>query len=170
MKRLLFFIIIFKAVVLSTGGFGPLPMLHEDFIGQGWATEKNFTEALAIGQIAPGPNGLWVVSLGKFTGGSCGAILAALALIIPPFLVLITRHFYQKWRRYPATNGILAGIVLVVSSFSIIVLGDIFFKSSPDIFLLLVCLLSAILAASRKLSANVILVASSFAGILFYGF
>ncbi len=169
MNWLLFFVILFKAVILSTGGFGPLPMLHADFIEQAWATEKQFAEALAIGQIAPGPNGLWVVSLGKLTGGFYGAVLAGIALVLPPFLVLITKHFYQKLSKYPATNGFLAGVVLVVSSFSILVLGDIFLQDSPDVFLVLVCLFSAALAASRKCSANRILVFSIVAGILFYG-
>jgi hypothetical protein len=35
-----------------------LPILHTDLIAQGWATDHNFAEALAIGQIGPGQSGV----------------------------------------------------------------------------------------------------------------
>ena len=37
--------------------------MHDDLIPRGWATERHFAESLAIGQITPGPTGLWVIGL-----------------------------------------------------------------------------------------------------------
>ena len=168
MNWFFFFSTILKAIFFSTGGFGPFPLLHADFISRAWATEKQFTEALTIGQLSPGPNGLWIISLGKLSFGLTGAILATIALIIPPFLVLLSQHFYKKLNKYPSTSGILAGIVLVVSTFSFIILGNIFLSDAPDIFLFSIFLISLILAGSHRFSANTILFFSVFFGILFY--
>lgn len=162
----LFFLTVLKAVLFSTGGFGPLPSLHTDFLANGWATEKQFAEAIAIGQIAPGPNGLWVVSLTNLSGGLIGAILGAIALILPPFFILLVRKFYARVRYAPSTQGVLDGMVLVVSTFSIVVLANIFFNRSPDVILLLIAVISAALAATKRVSVNLILIVSAVAGAL----
>lgn len=163
----LFFLTILKAVLFSTGGFGPLPSLHADFLANGWATEQHFAEAIAIGQIAPGPNGLWVVSLANLSGGITGAVLGAAALVLPPFFILLVRKFYFRIRYYPATQGILDGIVLVVSTFSIVVLANIFQNRHPDAALLLISVISAALAATKRVSVNLILILSAVTGALF---
>jgi len=53
-----------KASLFSTGGFSNLPSLHQDLLANAWAKEADFGQSIAIGQISPGPNGLWVISLG----------------------------------------------------------------------------------------------------------
>ncbi len=167
MYWILFFFTILKAVLFSTGGFGPLPALHADFLANGWATEQHFAEAISIGQIAPGPNGLWVVSLASLSNGTFAAVLAVLALILPPFIILFVRKFYSKIRYYPATQGILDGVVLVVSSFSIVVLAVIFQNSHPNAALILIAVISAVLAATRRVPVNLILVFAAVIGALF---
>ncbi|MEO7909476.1 MAG: chromate transporter, partial [Roseiflexaceae bacterium] len=51
----LFFWLMFKAALFSTSGSGNLPILHQDLLARGWATDRTFAESLAIGQISPGP-------------------------------------------------------------------------------------------------------------------
>ena len=88
MDWLIFFGLVLKSALFSTGGLGPLPSLHNDLIARGWAGEKQFTEAISIGQVTPGPNGLWVVSLGYLVAGWPGAVWASLALLLPPLISL----------------------------------------------------------------------------------
>src|ERR1035437_731678 len=126
MDWLLFFWVVLKSVLFSTGGFGPLPSLHSDLIANGWATEKQFTQALSIGQVTPGPNGLWVVSLCYLVAGLTGALLGCVALLLPPLLVLIVQRCHARIAHLPATKGVLDGVVLVIVSFSFIVLTELF--------------------------------------------
>jgi chromate transporter len=56
-------------------------------ISSGWAKEAEFGHA--IGQISPGPNGLWVISLGYLTYGIPGALFALIAITLPALLVLL---------------------------------------------------------------------------------
>lgn len=166
MTWIMFFWVILKSVLFSTGGFGPLPSLHTDFIIHRWASEKQFTEALSIGQITPGPNGLWVVSLCYLVVGLPGAVIACIALILPPLLILIVQPCYVKIANHPATQGLLDGVVLVITSFSVIVLARMFQSSGINIGTIVIVIVSAVLAISRRVSTNVILILAALIGII----
>jgi chromate transporter len=161
-----FFGVLLKSILFSTGGFGPLPILHDDFTARGWAEERHFTEALSIGQITPGPNGLWVVSLCYLTAGLPGAGLACLALLLPPLLVLIVQRGHARIADFPATKGLLDGVVLVITSFNLIVLARMFWNNGLDIGLVSIAAISAGLAISRRVSVNVILIAAALLGLI----
>lgn len=167
MDWIMFFSVVFKAILFSTGGFGPLPSLHTDFIANGWATETQFTEALSIGQITPGPNGLWVVSLCYLVAGLPGAILSCIALLLPPLFVLVVQFGYNHIAHLPATQGLLDGVVLVITSFTVIVLATMFQSGGMDMTAILIALVSAILAITRRVSVNLILLFSALIGAVF---
>src|SRR5689334_8097381 len=92
----IYFLLFLKASLFSSGGFSNLPSLHQDLIGDGWASDADFGQSVAIGQISPGPNGLWVISLGYLTYGFLGAFLALVAITIPPFLVIPISAIYTR--------------------------------------------------------------------------
>src|SRR5256714_6316531 len=94
-KPLIYFRLVLKASLFSTGGFSNLPSLHQDLIANGWANEADFGQSIAIGQISPGPNGLWVISMGYLTYGHFGAFLALIAITIPALLVLVGSSGYS---------------------------------------------------------------------------
>ena len=166
MDFFLFFSELFKSILFSTGGFGPLPSLHTDFLAYGWATETQFTEALSIGQITPGPNGLWVVSLCYLTAGLTGSILACLALVLPPLSVLFVQKCHSRIAHLAATKGFLDGVVLVLASFTVLVLADMFRHGGMDPLAILIMVVSTILAVTRLVSVNLILLAAALTGAL----
>ncbi len=68
MNPLEYFWLFFKASLLSTGGLG------NALLAQGPARLRlgagiGFLTAIAVGQISPGPSGLWSISLGYLTYG-----------------------------------------------------------------------------------------------------
>src|SRR5437899_9311795 len=93
---LIYLLLFIKASLFSSGGISNLPSLHQDLTAAGWASEADFGQSLAIGQVSPGPNGLWVISLGYLTYGLPGATLALIAITIPPFLVLAISAIYNR--------------------------------------------------------------------------
>ena len=168
MSWLIFFLTLLKASLFSTGGFGPLPSLHKDFLAYKWAGETQFTESMAIGQVTPGPSGLWVISLCYLTDGLAGALLACIALLLPPLLILIVQRFYLRVAHLPATQGLLDGVVLVIASFSIIVLFGMFLSNGIDTEVIVISVVSAVLAISRRVSVNIILIAAILIGAIFH--
>jgi chromate transporter len=162
-----FFGVVLKSVLFSTGGFGPLPSLHADFIARGWASEKQFTEALAIGQITPGPNGLWVASLCYLVAGVPGAVLSCVALLLPPLLILIVELCFARIAHRAETQGALDGVVLVIVGFNVLVLAKMFLGNGTDLLMVAIAVVSAALAISRRVSSLVILAAAIVIGLLF---
>lgn len=54
----------------------------------GWMSNEDFIAAFTLGQAAPGPNFLYVSLIGYHLAGFAGAVIATLAVIVPPALLL----------------------------------------------------------------------------------
>src|SRR5262245_41494763 len=160
------FWIMFKASLLSTTGTGNLPIVHQDLLTRGWATDRQFAESLAIGQISPGPSGLWVISLGYLVDGLRGAAITLFAIALPPFLVLLLVHgFYRHWGGHPATQGFVRGLGLAVIGIFLIVLSGIM-HSAGWTFTQLMIMLGAIgLGGTRRVPVWLVLLLAALAGI-----
>jgi chromate transporter len=114
MNPLLFFWLFLKASLFSTGGLGNLPFLQKDLSAHGWARDTDFATAIAVGQLSPGPTGLWSISLGYLTYGWIGAGLALAALSLPPLLALVVAAFYTRVEKIPAVQDFNRGLGLGV--------------------------------------------------------
>lgn len=104
-----------KACTLSFGGLGSLPILVQSLVHErGWATDAQIGQALAVGRISPGPNGLYVIALGYLVGGIGGAGAASVANVIPSFLVLPLSALHRRVARNPRVIGAMRMIGLAV--------------------------------------------------------
>jgi chromate transporter len=152
--------------LLSTTGTGNLPIVHQDLIARGWATDRQFGESLAIGQISPGPTGLWVISLGYLVGGLQGAALTLVAISLPPLLVLLLVHgLYRRWGHRPATQGFVRGLGLAVSGIFVVVLTGIMNSAGWNFTNVMITLGAIILGATRRVPVVLVLALAAIAGI-----
>jgi chromate transporter len=165
---LIYFWLLLKASLFSTGGSGNLPSLHADLLTRGWATERQFAESLAIGQLSPGPTGLWVISLGYLTDGLRGALLATLAISLPPFVVLAVDRLHRRVGDHPAVQGFVRGLGLAVVGIFLVVLGQLLAGNGIDGRSLLLMLAGAGLALTRRVPVPVLLGLAAIAGALLY--
>lgn len=104
-----------KASALGSGGHGSLPLLREDLILPGHATNEQLVQALAVGKISTGPNGTYVVSLGYFVGGVGGAVAALLAALIPPLLMVPLVAVARRHLLSPRSGGFVRGATLATA-------------------------------------------------------
>jgi len=156
----------FRAALLSTTGTGNLPIVHQDLITRGWATDRQFAESLAIGQISPGPTGLWVISLGYLVGGLQGAALTLVAISLPPLLVLLLVHgLYRRWGHRPATQGFVRGLGLAVAGIFVVVLTGIMNTAGWNFTNVMITLGAIILGATRRVPVVLVLAIAAIAGI-----
>jgi chromate transporter len=165
----LYFLLFLKASLFSTGGMGNLPSLYQDLIGLGWASDTDFAQAIAIGQISPGPTGLWVICLGYLTYGYLGVFLAFLAILIPPFLVLALAAVYNKIQNRPSIRGLLRGIGLTVVGLTAVIAYTFVATSGLDWRSILIAAVAFAVGFSRKVNVLIILLGAGLAGYLFYG-
>ena len=169
MNPLAYFWLFFKASLLSTGGLGNLPFLHKDLIDLGWARESDFVTAIAVGQVSPGPNGLWSISLGYLTYGWVGAGLALIAVSLPPLTVLVIASFYSRLERLAAVQDFTRGLTLGVIGLTLAVALSLAGSTITDWRGILIAACALVLALSKRVPIIAILVLAALAGGLFYG-
>ena len=87
----------FKVGALSFGGgFVIIPLMQADAVHHyHWMTNSQFLNAVALGQITPGPVVQTVAVVGYAAAGVGGALLAALVAFAPSFALILggARHF-----------------------------------------------------------------------------
>ena len=164
----IYFLLFLKASLFSTGGFSNLPSLHQDLLGNGWAKEINFGQSIAIGQISPGPNGLWVISLGYLTYGYLGALFALIAITLPALLVLFVSAGYSRIEQRAWVQGGMNGISLAVVGLLLTVVWTILHQPGVDWRGLLIALGAFGLALSRKVNILIILALAGLVGYFLY--
>lgn len=165
---LAYFLLLLKATVLSFGGTANLPSIHQDLTTRGWANDQQFGSALAIGQLAPGPVGLWVVALGYAIAGLPGAGLSAGAIVLPPLLVLPLAGLHRRHAGTPAMRGFIRGIALATIGTLPVILAKIISGYGFDLGGAGIVAGSVVLVASRRVPLPVVLLLSALAGVLLY--
>lgn len=160
--------LLLKASLFTTGGSGNMPILYQDLIPRGWATDRQFAEALAIGQISPGPTGLWVISFGYLTDGLRGALLALIAITLPPLLVLALDAVYQRTGKHPAVAGFVRGLSLAVIGIVLIVMLRLLQSTGIDLTSLSILAASLALGLVPRMPIVVVLGGAALLGILLH--
>jgi len=169
MNWILYFWFFLKGSLFSTGGFGNLPFLHEDLLAHGWATEADFVQALAVGNLSPGPNGLWTISLGYLSGGWLGAALSLLAITLPTLLILGVVALHRRVEDRPAVRNFTRGLSLGVVGLIIGVALTLFSSTVADWRGAAITAGALALALSKRVPVLAVLALGAAAGWLLYG-
>jgi chromate transporter len=102
----------FKVGALSYGGgFVIIPLMQHDAVSTyHWMTDAQFLDAVALGQVTPGPVVLTTAAVGFAAAGYAGAVLAAVVAFSPSFafILLGARHF-DRLRSSARTHAFLTG-------------------------------------------------------------
>ena len=102
----------FKVGALSYGGgFVIIPLMQADAVGHyHWMTSSEFLNAVALGQVTPGPVVHTVAVVGYAAAGVGGALLAAAVAFAPSFsFVLIGADRFDRLRRNARVRAFLDG-------------------------------------------------------------
>lgn len=89
------------------GGFVIIPLMQAEAVGAyGWMTDAEFLNAVAIGQVTPGPVVHTVAVVGYAAAGLGGALLAAAVAFAPSFSFILFGA--KRFDRLRANRGIRA--------------------------------------------------------------
>lgn len=179
------------------GGYGMISLVRERVITNGWLTEAEFSNMIAVSESTPGPI---AVNMATFVGSSegsealgplggvLGAAAATLGVVLPAFIIMllissVIRNFikYKGVQAFlggvrPAVVGLIVSTALTMFGESLLsfkTVGDAF---SPDIKgLIIFALVAAISFAAKKIlkkkaSPILLIVISAGLGMLFYSF
>ena len=109
---LLFFTFLKIGAVLYGSGYVLLAFLRADFVTRlGWLTDQQLIDAIAIGQVTPGPVFTTATFIGFVLGGVPAAVLATVGIFLPSFIfVAISNPVIPRLRNSPWASGLLDGI------------------------------------------------------------
>ncbi|WP_231956701.1 MULTISPECIES: chromate efflux transporter [unclassified Actinoplanes] len=93
------------------GGFVIIPLMQADAVGQHhWMTAAEFLDAVALGQITPGPVVHTVAVVGYAAAGLLGGLLAAAVAFSPSFtFILLGAHRFDRLRGNRRVGAFLDG-------------------------------------------------------------
>jgi len=86
------------SLTLFGGGYVIVPAMQAVIVdGFHWLTVKEFSDAIAMGQITPGPVIITATFIGYRVAGFLGALVSTLAIFFPPgFVMILLSGFLKK--------------------------------------------------------------------------
>lgn len=150
------------------GGWAIVGMIQKELVGAGFLTIEEFYNAVSISQITPGPI---AINLATYTGykihGIPGAVVATLALLVPPLLILIfvgvfSRLFIKDTDKLVKSLG--AGTILLMS-FSLLQLSS---RSVKDPAAYLLVFVSYMMFSKTKINPIIVIIMTGLIGIIVY--
>jgi chromate transporter len=120
-----------KAGLLTFGGaYSSVPLLHDNtVVGQGWLTESQFLDGLALGGILPAPMIIFSTFIGYLAGGPAGSLAMTFGIFLPAFVFPIFFHHQlvalaESPRIRPFLLGVAAGVVGLIAAVTIEILRE----------------------------------------------
>ena len=113
MNLLLLYLLLSKAVVTSFSGMASLPVVRNDFVvTHHILTDRQLNTAIVAGRTGPGPNGLYLVSVGYFAAGLPGAFAGLVALVTPAFLIIPLMSWIGQYANLPRIRSAIRAVIL----------------------------------------------------------
>jgi chromate transporter len=113
MNVFLLYALLLKATLTSFSGLASLPMVRNDLVVERRVlTDRDLNTAVVAGRTSPGPNGLYLVSVGYYADGLPGAAAGLLALMTPAFLIIPMMRWLGRRAESPRVKSAIRAVVL----------------------------------------------------------
>jgi chromate transporter len=151
----LFWIFLKIGTVLFGSGYVLLAFLRADLVGRlGWLTEQQLLDAVAIGQVTPGPVFTTATFIGYLLGRGPGALVATVAIFLPGFLlVAVGGPLIPRLRRSPLAGAALDGVVVASLALMAVVCLQLARAALIDPLTMAICAAGAIVLILFRVNA-----------------
>ncbi len=153
--------------ILYGSGYVLLAFLRADFVQRlGWITDRQLLDAIAVGQVTPGPLFTSATFIGYLLGGVPGGLLATLGIFLPSFIfVAITNPWIPKVRNSVWAGSFLDGVNIASLALMTAVTVELGQASLVDWPTILIALLALILLLRFRLNSTWLIAGGALAGL-----
>ena len=154
--------------VLYGSGYVLLAFLRSDFVvANGWLTEQQLIDAVAIGQVTPGPVFTTATFIGYVLGGLPGALLATFGIFLPSFIfVAISNPLIPRIRDSAWAGGLLDGVNAAALGLMAAVTWQLGRAALVDVTTVALAVLSVVLLFRFKINSTWLIAGGAAAGLI----
>ena len=113
-----------------------IALIEKDVVNRfGWLTTQQLTDAIAVGQITPGPVLSSSTFVGFIAGGFWGGVASTVGVFLPSFIIVsITAPLVKKLRENEVTSAFLGGVNAAVVALILMVCVNLAQNALVDVW------------------------------------
>jgi chromate transporter len=154
--------------VLFGSGYVLLAFLRADLVERWhWLTEAQLLDAIAVGQITPGPLFTTATFIGYLLGGGPGAFMATAGIFLPAFLfVAVSGPLIPRIRESAAAGAFLDGVNVASLALMTVVTWELGRTAIVDLLTVALFVASAVMLVRYRVNSGWIVLGGAVVGLL----
>ncbi|HEX3235490.1 MAG TPA: chromate efflux transporter [Gemmatimonadales bacterium] len=163
----LFAVFLKIGAVLFGSGYVLLAFLRADLVQRlGWLTERQLLDAVAVGQITPGPVFSTATFIGFVLGGTPGAAVATVGIFLPAFVfVALSGPLVPRLRRSSTAGAVLDGVNVASLALMAVVTWELARAALVDPLTIAIALVSWVLLTRYRVNSAWLVLGGGLAGV-----
>lgn len=155
--------------VLYGSGYVLLAFFNSEFVVRlGWLTHQQLLDAIAVGQVTPGPVASSATFIGYLMGGWPSALLASLAFFLPSFFLVVLVSRILPWLRRSWWSGaFLDGVNIAALGLMVGVTWELGRSGIIDWFTILLVIIALFLVFRFKVNSAWLILGGGVVGIVY---
>jgi chromate transporter len=163
----LFLLFLKVGSVLFGSGYVLLAFLRADLVSRlGWITEGQLLDAVAVGQVTPGPVSTTATFIGYLLGGVPGAVVATLGIFLPSFFfVAVSGPLIPRLRKSRVAGAFLDGVNVGSIALMALVTVQLAQAAVVDLATAVLAIASGVILVGFRVNSAWLVVAAGLIGI-----
>lgn len=155
-------------MTLYGGGYVLIAFLRDGLVHQWrWISEPQLLDAIAVGQLTPGPLSTTATFIGYVVGGPVGALLATFAIFLPSFvLVAVSGPLIAQLRRSRLAGAFLDGVNVSALALMAAVTAGLARSALVDGYTVVMAIVSVVLLFRYRINSIWLICAGAVCGII----
>ena len=151
----LFLVFLKIGAILFGGGYVLVALIRSNLVAHlGWINERQLLDAVAMGQVTPGPISTTATFIGFLLAGIPGAVIATIAVFLPAFFfVAISGPLVPRLRHSPLAGAVLDGVNVAALALIAVVTWQLFRAAVVDWATLVLAGLSLFLLLRNRINS-----------------
>jgi chromate transporter len=166
----LFLVFVKAGAVLFGSGYVLVAFIRADLTERlGWLTESQLLDAIAVGQVTPGPVFTTATFVGYLLGGGAGALVATLGIFLPAFVfVAVSGPLVPRLRASAVAAAILDGVNVASLALMVVASSHIAHTALIDVTTVVLAVSSLVLLVRWRVNSAWLIALGAVVGFLAY--